>query len=111
MKENSTFTETENDKGNLLLLFFNELFALSSIMCIILESVKFLETKSLKDIISPADQALAENLKLPLSFYLYKSKQTNCKGCAGCEYDSDDVSDNCSLRNLNIELVIVNINI
>lgn len=98
MKGNSTFTESETDKGNLLFLFFNELFALYSIMCIILECVKFLDTKSLKDVISPTDQALAENLKLPLSFFLYKSKRTNCRGCAGCENDSDDVSDNFSLK-------------
>lgn len=39
--------------------------------------------------ISPADQAIAEDLKLPLSFFLYKSKRTKCKGCVGCESDSD----------------------
>jgi len=50
--------------------------------------VKTVDTKLLKDIISHDDQVLAENLKLPLAFFLYKSK-SQCKGCAGCENDSD----------------------
>lgn len=59
------------------------------------ESVKFLDVKSLKDVVSHTDQELAEELKLPLSFFLYKSKP-KCKGCAGCEEDSehkDEVDD------------------
>jgi len=50
--------------------------------------VKFLDVKSLKDVISHEDQVLADNLKLPLTFFLYKSK-SKCKGCVGCENDSD----------------------
>lgn len=50
--------------------------------------MKLLNVQSLKDVISPDDQILAEDLKLPLSFFLYKSK-SKCKGCSGCEYDSD----------------------
>lgn len=49
-----------------------------------IDSVKFLDIKSLKDVIPQDDQILAENLKLPLSFFLYKSKPP-CKGCVGCE--------------------------
>lgn len=56
-----------------------------------LESVKFLAVKSLKDVVSHDDQILAKDLKLPLSFFLYKSKP-KCKGCVGCEHDSDDVN-------------------
>lgn len=51
-----------------------------------IDSVKFLDIKPLKDMISHADQELAEDLKLPLSFFLYKSK-SKCKGCVGCEND------------------------
>lgn len=69
-------------------------------MCIFLESVELLSVQSLKDVISPADQALAENLKLPLSFFLYKTKN-NCKGCVGCEHGSDDVSNDLSLTFFN----------
>lgn len=54
------------------------------------ESVKFLDVQSLKNVISNADQELAEDLQLPLSFFLYKSKP-KCKGCVGCEQDSETV--------------------
>lgn len=50
--------------------------------------MKILDVKSLKDVVSHDDQLLAEDLKLPLSFFLYKSK-SKCKGCFGCENDSD----------------------
>lgn len=33
---------------------------------------------------SPEDAALAENLQLPSTFFLYKDK-TPCPGCIGCE--------------------------
>lgn len=49
--------------------------------------MKILDVKPLKDVISHADQGLAEDLKLPLSFFLYKSK-SKCKGCVGCEDDT-----------------------
>lgn len=54
------------------------------------ESVKILDVKSLKDVVSHTDQELAEELKLPLAFFLYKSKP-KCKGCVGCEEDSENV--------------------
>ncbi|XP_022179674.1 E3 SUMO-protein ligase RanBP2 isoform X2 [Myzus persicae] len=53
------------------------------------ESVKILDVKSLKDVVSHTDQELAEELKLPLAFFLYKSKP-KCKGCVGCEEDSEN---------------------
>lgn len=53
-----------------------------------IEFVEILDTKLLKNVISRDDQLLAENLKLPLSFFLYKTKPT-CKGCVGCENESD----------------------
>ncbi|XP_025408768.1 E3 SUMO-protein ligase RanBP2-like isoform X2 [Sipha flava] len=53
------------------------------------ENVKFLNVQLLKDVISRDDQVLAEDLKLPLSFFLYKSKP-KCKGCVGCEQDSEE---------------------
>ncbi|XP_025423662.1 E3 SUMO-protein ligase RanBP2-like isoform X3 [Sipha flava] len=53
------------------------------------ENVKFLDVQLLEDVISHDDQVLAEDLKLPLSFFLYKSK-AKCKGCAGCEKDSEE---------------------
>jgi hypothetical protein len=56
-----------------------------------LENVKFLDVQLLEDVISHDDQVLAEDLKLPLSFFLYKSK-AKCKGCAGCEKDSEEVN-------------------
>lgn len=59
------------------------------------DSVKLLDVKPLKDLITQADQKLAEDLKLPLSFFLYKSKP-KCKGCVGCEHNSDVVSVNLS---------------
>lgn len=52
------------------------------------ESVKILDVKSLKDVVSYDDQVRATDLQLPLSFFLYKSKP-KCKGCVGCEHDSD----------------------
>lgn len=52
-----------------------------------IDSVKILDIKPLKDMISQTDQGLAEDLQLPLSFFLYKSK-SKCKGCAGCENDT-----------------------
>uniref|UniRef100_A0A2H8TIT0 E3 SUMO-protein ligase RanBP2 n=1 Tax=Melanaphis sacchari TaxID=742174 RepID=A0A2H8TIT0_9HEMI len=52
------------------------------------ESVKITDVKLLKDMVSDTDQELAKELKLPLSFFLYKSKH-KCKGCIGCEEDSD----------------------
>lgn len=55
--------------------------------------MKILDVQLLTNVISPSDQVTAKDLKLPLSFFLYKSKP-QCKGCAGCESDSDDVSVN-----------------
>lgn len=55
-----------------------------------IESVQIVSVRSLREVISPADQALADNLKLPLSFFVTKKRV--CKGCVGCEYDSNDVS-------------------
>lgn len=53
--------------------------------------------QSLTNVIPRSDQVTAEDLKLPLSFFLNKSKP-KCKGCVGCESDSDDVSDNFYLK-------------
>lgn len=52
--------------------------------------------QSLTNVIPRSDQVTAEDLKLPLSFFLNKSKP-KCKGCVGCESDSDDVSSNLKL--------------
>lgn len=57
--------------------------------------------------VSHTDQELAEELKLPLSFFLYKSKD-KCKGCVGCEEDSETVSLNIIL---NFPMIIYFINL
>lgn len=58
---------------------------------------EFIGMQSLTNVILPSDQVIAKDLKLPLSFFLNKSKP-KCKGCIGCESDSDNVSANLKLN-------------
>ncbi|XP_050526861.1 uncharacterized protein LOC126897368 isoform X2 [Daktulosphaira vitifoliae] len=53
------------------------------------DDIQFIEVIDLKGIIPYEDQIVAENMKLPLSFFLYKLKP-DCKGCIGCYKDNDE---------------------